>query len=115
VIVIDASALIAYLDGEDDHHAAAERLLAAAIDDDLAINLLTLAEVLIVPVRAGRLGEVQAALRDLQVSGCRSAGSRSQPAEHPRRVADRDDVGGQVLRHDCTGAYHRVHPNGDPG
>ena len=49
MIVLDASVLIAYLDGSDDHHEAAERLLAAAIDDDLGVNPLTLAEVLVVP------------------------------------------------------------------
>jgi predicted nucleic acid-binding protein len=68
VIVLDASVLIAYLDGEDDHHhAAAEALLTQAIDDDLAVNSFTLAEVLVVPVRDGRLDKVRAALRDLEV------------------------------------------------
>jgi predicted nucleic acid-binding protein len=67
VIVLDASVLIAYLDGEDDHHAAAETLLAEAIDDNLAANPLTLAEVLVVPARDGRLDLVRAALRDLEV------------------------------------------------
>jgi predicted nucleic acid-binding protein len=67
VIVLDTSVLIAYLDGEDEHHAAAEALLTQAIDDDLAANSLTLAEVLVVPVRDGRLDPVQAALRDLEL------------------------------------------------
>jgi len=67
VIVLDASVLIAYLDGEDDHHAAAEALLAQAIDDDLAANSLTLAEVLVVPIRDGRLDQTLAALRDLEI------------------------------------------------
>lgn len=67
MIVLDASVLVAYLDGEDDHHAAADGLLAEAIDDDLAANPLTLAEVLVAPVRDGRLHQTQAALRDLEV------------------------------------------------
>lgn len=67
MIVLDASVLIAYLDGRDEHHEQAERLLAEAIDDDLGINSLTLAEVLVAPVRDGRLGSVQAVLRDLEV------------------------------------------------
>lgn len=67
MIVLDASVLVAYLDGADDHHAAADRLLAEAIDDDFAANPLTLAEVLVVPVRDGRLSQTQAALRDLEV------------------------------------------------
>ncbi len=68
MIVLDASVLIAYLDGDDSHHEAAERLLAEAIDDDLAANALTLAEVLVVPVRGGRLRPVQTALRHLNVN-----------------------------------------------
>lgn len=67
MIVLDASVLIAFLDGEDDHHAAAEQLLTEAIDDDLAINSLTLAEVLVAPVRGGRLDPVLAALHALEV------------------------------------------------
>jgi predicted nucleic acid-binding protein len=67
VIVLDASVIIAYLDGRDGHHAVAETLLAHAIDDDLAANSLTLAEVFVVPVRDGRLDPVRAALRDLEV------------------------------------------------
>jgi len=67
VIVLDASVLIAYLDGEDSHHGAAETLLTRAIDDDLAANPLTLAEVLVVPAREGRMDLVLAALRDLEV------------------------------------------------
>ena len=67
MIVLDASVLIAYLDGEDDHHAAAEALLTQAIEDDLAANSLTLAEVLVVPARDGRLDLVLAALRELEI------------------------------------------------
>jgi predicted nucleic acid-binding protein len=67
VIVLDASVLIAYLDGDDDRHAAAETLLAHTADDDLGASPLTLGEVLVVPARDGRLGPVQAALRALDV------------------------------------------------
>jgi predicted nucleic acid-binding protein len=63
VIVLDASVLIAFLDGDDKHHAAAERLPTQAIDEDLAANSLTLAEVVVVPVRDGRLDPVLAAPR----------------------------------------------------
>ena len=42
-------------------------LLAREIDHDFAANPLTLAEVLVVPARDGRLARVQAALRDLDV------------------------------------------------
>lgn len=49
MIVLDASVLIAYLDGEDDHHSRAETLLARQIDDDCGAVSLTLAEVLVCP------------------------------------------------------------------
>lgn len=42
MILLDASVLIAYLDSDNNHHVAAETLLAGAIEDDLAINSLTL-------------------------------------------------------------------------
>ncbi|MGH9070920.1 MAG: type II toxin-antitoxin system VapC family toxin [Acidimicrobiales bacterium] len=67
MIVLDASVLIAYLDEGDGHHADAEAMLEAAVDDDLGINPLTLAEVLVGPVRHDRLGPVQETLRDLEV------------------------------------------------
>lgn len=67
MIVLDASVLIAYLDGDDSHHLAAQRLLVEAVDDDLGVNTLTLAEVLVVPARNGRLEPTQAALRELEV------------------------------------------------
>jgi predicted nucleic acid-binding protein len=67
VIVPDASVLIAFLDGEDNHHATAEQLLTQAVDEDLAVNSLTLAEVLVAPIRYGRLDPVLAALRALEV------------------------------------------------
>jgi len=67
MIVFDASVLIAYLDGNDVLHHAAETLLAAAIDDDFGANVLTLAEVLVVPVRAGQVEVVQAALHEVEM------------------------------------------------
>jgi predicted nucleic acid-binding protein len=67
MIVLDASVLIAYLESEDSHHTAAEALLAEAVDDDLGANSLTLAEVLVVPARDGRLELARTALRDLEV------------------------------------------------
>ncbi len=67
MIILDASVLIAFLDGEDNHHAAAEQLLTEAVDDDLAVNSLTLAEVLVPPFRDGRLQPALAALHALEV------------------------------------------------
>jgi len=67
VIVLDASVLIAFLDRDDNHHAAAERLLTRSIDDDLAVNPLTMAEVLVAPVRDNRPELVLAALDALEI------------------------------------------------
>lgn len=67
MIVLDASVLIAYLDGEDIHHNRAETLLAREIDDQFAASSLTLAEVLVVPVREDRLTAVREALQDLEL------------------------------------------------
>jgi predicted nucleic acid-binding protein len=67
VIVLDASVLIGYLDELDAHHPAARALMSAAIDDDLAVNTLTLAEILVVPVAQGTLETILAVLRDLDV------------------------------------------------
>jgi len=67
VLVLDASVLVAYLDGSDAHHLRAEALLVREADDELAANPLTLAEVLVVPARNGQLEHVQAALCDLEV------------------------------------------------
>ena len=67
MIVLDASVLIAYLDAEDAQHEAAEVLLAREIDDEFVVNPLTLAEVLVGPVRTGLLDAALTALRDLEV------------------------------------------------
>lgn len=68
MIVRDASVLVAFLDSQDNHHDAARQLLVHAIDDELAVNPLTLAEVLVAPVRDGRLDQVWAALHALEVT-----------------------------------------------
>jgi len=68
MIVLDASVLIAYLDADDVHHGAADALLAAEVDDDYGASSLTLAEVLVVPARQGRLPATCAALAALEVA-----------------------------------------------
>ena len=67
MIVLDASVLIAYLDSDDGHHSRADALLAREIDDDFAINSLTLAEILVVPARDDRMDQVRATLEALEV------------------------------------------------
>jgi len=68
VIVLDASVLIAHLDGGDPHHRGAQSLLEAAGEEALGASAITLAETLVSPARAGRLGDAEAALQRLGVS-----------------------------------------------
>lgn len=67
MIVLAASVLIGYLDAADGHHAAATTLMSRVVDEDLASSSITLAEVLVVPVRLGRLAQVLSILQDLDV------------------------------------------------
>lgn len=67
MIVLDASVLIGYLDARDAHHDRATALLTREIDDDFAVNLLTLSEILVAPTRAGQRDRVLAMLADLAV------------------------------------------------
>lgn len=81
MIVLDASVLIAYLDSQDVHHARADSLLIREIDDDFAASTLTLAEVLVMPARQGRLDAVREALAGLEVH------ERTFPADSAVRLA----------------------------
>ncbi len=69
MIVLDASVLIAHFDATDSHHYRAGELLLLAADQDrtLGASLITLAEVLVGPARAGRIDEATAALGRLRV------------------------------------------------
>lgn len=62
MIVLDASVLIAHLDGADAHHDEATELLVAAAEHDLVASPITLAEVLVGPARNGRLDRATGAL-----------------------------------------------------
>jgi predicted nucleic acid-binding protein len=68
VIVLDASVLIAQLDPEDAHHEAARSLLLAVADRPLGAGVLTLAEILVGPIRAERLRDAERALAELEVT-----------------------------------------------
>jgi len=67
VIVLDASVLIAHLDGSDHHRTRAQSLLEAISDEPWGASAVTLAETLVYPARAGRLEEAEAALVGLDV------------------------------------------------
>lgn len=68
MIVLDASVLIAHLDDRDSHHLRARKLLEESRDEPLRASAITLAETLVAPARAGRLGDARAALEQLGVS-----------------------------------------------
>ncbi|MFA4927723.1 MAG: type II toxin-antitoxin system VapC family toxin [Patulibacter sp.] len=67
MIVLDASMVIALLDGDDAHHAAATRVLADAGAVDLGISPITLAEILVGPTRDGRADQARALLDALDL------------------------------------------------
>lgn len=67
MILLDASVLIAFLDDSDVHHDKAQALLLSEADEELAASMLTLAEVLVGPVRTGRGPKVVDAIRDLAI------------------------------------------------
>ncbi|MGH8894147.1 MAG: type II toxin-antitoxin system VapC family toxin [Actinomycetes bacterium] len=81
MIVLDASVLIAHLDGTDAHHGRARNLLLDAAAEELAVSSVTLAEVLVAPARSGRLDQAALALQRL---GVRSV---PLPADSPVRLA----------------------------
>ena len=68
MIALDASVLIAHLDGGDRHHARALSLLEANGLEPLGASPITLAETLVSPARAGRLADAETALRRLGVN-----------------------------------------------
>lgn len=67
MIVLDASVLIAHLEGGDGHHARATDMLLENSHDEFASSAVTLAEVLVGALRAGRGDEARSALEELQV------------------------------------------------
>lgn len=62
MIVLDANVLIGFLDGDDPHHAAAVDLLERHFVDGFGSSVLTVAEALVHPTRAGRQDAVMASL-----------------------------------------------------
>lgn len=69
MIVLDASVLIAHLDGTDAHHARAGLLIGEASGSEpLGASTISLAETLVAPARAGRLEEARAALERLEIA-----------------------------------------------
>lgn len=55
MIALDASVLIALLETGHQHHQRAKEFLSAAVAQPWAINVPTLAEVMVAPAKSGRL------------------------------------------------------------
>jgi predicted nucleic acid-binding protein len=68
--VLDASVLIAHLDGRDVFHEQAVELIRVASADRLAVSVVTLAEVLVGPARVGMLPRAQLAIESLRLMTC---------------------------------------------
>ena len=67
MIVLDASALIAYVVVGDAHHERFDELLARVGGQEFCASVVNLAEALVGPARAGRSAEVQGALDELGI------------------------------------------------
>ena len=67
LVVLDASALIALHDSEDRHHTWARGMFLDTIDATLAMSVLTYAEVLVHPTRAGRVAEFERTIAGLGI------------------------------------------------
>ncbi|HEY5979199.1 MAG TPA: PIN domain-containing protein, partial [Microlunatus sp.] len=68
MITLDASVLIAHLDGTDAHHERATRLLIEAVDEPLRISPITLAECYVGAARHGLLDHARSAVAQLEVN-----------------------------------------------
>ena len=70
MIALDVSVLIGYLDATDVHHESATSLLTREIDEDLAANILTVAEILVAPTRTGQAEMVLTSLTTWRSRRC---------------------------------------------
>ena len=68
MIVLDASVLIAHLDGSDPHHPKARKVLEDNAAAPFGASRISLAETLVAPARAGHLDDAAAALDLLEVA-----------------------------------------------
>lgn len=67
MILLDANVLIGFLDQSDDHHERALELLEEHDWDEFATSVLTVAEVLVHPTKAGTQDAAMAALHRIGV------------------------------------------------
>ncbi len=96
MIVLDASVLIGYLDADDAHHQRAAQLLEREVDEELTLDPLTLAEILVGPMRSGRVERAVEVLRELQIR------ERPFPPEAALRLAQIRTVTGLRMPDCCV-------------
>jgi predicted nucleic acid-binding protein len=96
VIVLDASVLIGLLDANDGFHEASGYLLSEALGEEMGANQLTLAEVLVVPAREGRVDAILGDLDDLEVA------ELGFPPNTPTRLAELRSVTGLKMPDCCV-------------
>lgn len=82
MIVLDASVLIAHLDGNDSHHAKARAIFVDNSATPFGASEISLAEALVVPTRAGKLEAAQWGLDRLGVMPLRLG------SDTPARLAE---------------------------
>ena len=103
MIVLDASVLIGHLDARDPHHEKATALLDATDAEPLGASAITLAETLVAPARAKRLGEAKAALERLGVE------ELALGEDAPARLAELRATTGRKLPDCCVLAAAQQH------
>jgi predicted nucleic acid-binding protein len=86
VVVLDASALIALHDSHDRHHTWARGMFLDTIDATLAMSVLTYAEVLVHPTRAGKVAEFEQNIAGLGIEIV-TVGAEDAPALAHLRVS----------------------------
>ena len=84
LVVLDASALVALHDSEDRHHTWARGMFLDTIDATLAMSVLTYAEVLVHPTRAGRVAEFERNIAALGIAILTAAADDGPALAHLR-------------------------------
>ena len=96
MIVLDASVVIAFLDSTDAHHGAAVALFADTSAKGYELHQLTLAEILVGGVRAGRANQLLADLRAIGITPVES------PQDEPLILAELRTVTGLKMPDCCV-------------
>lgn len=81
-VILDSSVLIALYNDSDKHHQWAMRILLETLESKLAMPVITYAEALIHPLRAGKKKEFEAGVRGLGIEVC------SIPSESMNQIAE---------------------------